>query len=221
MQLITKFFNIAGNESLQLSKKDFRIGSIIAIILSAFWWYMSSGMSLIATFIPGIAFTWLLFSIMHFNKIELPARNAFLPLYFVALAWQCIHFAEEFSTGFAVLFPKIYNGQPYTDATFVSFNMISYFVFILAPIMVYFKGLKFLFLPVLFFIVYGAMGNAIAHVWWAIITGHYFPGLYTALGYWFLGPVLLAMILRSSKKAGIYITGLAIVLVLSLTLLMQ
>jgi hypothetical protein len=136
------------------------------------------------------------------------------------LAWQCLHFTEEFLANFAVLFPKIYNGQPYSDDTFLSFNMLSYFVFIMAPIMVYFKGIKFLFLPTLFFIVYGAMGNAIAHLWWTLVEGHYFPGFFTALGYWFLGPILLKMVLKSSMKAAIYITAFSTLLLVTLTLLM-
>src|SRR5690606_41266666 len=58
---------------------------------------------------------------------------------------------------------------------------------------------KFLLVPVLFFIVYGALGNAIAHSWWSIYWGKYFSGLYTAQAYWIFAPLLLAMFLEIEK----------------------
>jgi hypothetical protein len=214
-------FNIQKGDSQTLTKKDFIIGSVIAVILLCSWIYMSSGMSLIATFVPGLVFAWGLFVFMYIRKIPLPNHNIFLPIYFFTLGWQFIHFSEEFTTNFKELFPLLYNGQPYTDNLFVTFNMGSYFVFIAAPVLAYYKGLKFLFLPTLFFIVYGAMGNAIAHTWWSLYLSKYFPGLYTASLYWVLGPVLLGIILKSKKATAIYIVILTVTLVLTLTLLMK
>ncbi|MDQ1087140.1 hypothetical protein [Siphonobacter sp. SORGH_AS_1065] len=215
------FFNLERyHKERQLTRSDVVIGSILSAILLTLFALGSSGMSLIATFIPGILFAWLLFVFMYFKEIELPDYTIFLPQYFLALGWQFIHFAEEFITNFRELFPVTYGGQPYAANSFVAFNMLSYFVFIGAPILVYFRGLKFLFIPVLFFIVYGVMGNAIAHSWWSAYLGAYFPGLYTSLAYWLLGPMVLATIVRSKKIALIYILLLTAILIVTLTLLM-
>lgn len=208
-------------ENKRLTKSDFVIGSCISVVLLAVFSWGSSGMSLIATFVPGLLFAWLLFAFLYFKRIELPDYNLFLPLYYLTLGWQFIHFAEEFTTNFRELFPLAYGGQPYSVNTFVAFNMLSYFVFIVSPVLVYFKGLKFLFIPVLFFIVYGAMGNAVAHSWWSIYWGRYFSGLYTALLYWILGAMLLTILLKSQKRSLIYITSFVIVLLVTLTWLMK
>lgn len=218
---INTLFDIEKSKNQRLTKTDFVVGTIIAFILLTLWIFASSGMSLIATFVPGLVFTWLLFAILYFKQIELPDYNIFLPLYFLTLGWQFIHFSEEFMTNFKELFPSAYGGQPYSNNTFVSFNMCSYFVFLITPVLVYFKGLKFLFVPVLFFIVYGALGNAIAHSWWSIYWGKYFSGLYTAQAYWIFAQLLLTILLKSKKLAGIFIVIIAITLALTLTLLMK
>jgi len=218
---LSKLFNIEQSKNQRLTKKEFVIGTIIAVVLLTAWIIGSSGMSLIATFVPGLIFAWTLFAILYFKQIELPDYNIFLPLYFLALGWQFIHFAEEFMTNFKEIFPTTYGGQPYSNNTFVAFNMSSYFVFIISPVLVYFKGLKFLLVPVLFFTVYGALGNAIAHSWWSIYSGKYFSGLYTALAYWILAPTLLTILLKSKKLTAIFIVAMTIVLALTLTLLMK
>ncbi|WGH76787.1 hypothetical protein P8625_06470 [Tenacibaculum tangerinum] len=215
------FFKIVQNENQRLTKQDFLIGTIIAFALLIAFTLGSSGMSLIATFVPGLIFSWSLFAFLYFKKIDLPDFNIFLPVYLLTLGWQFIHFSEEFTTNFKELFPIAYGGQPYTNNTFVIFNMSAYFVFIVTPILVYFKGLKFLFIPILFFTVYGAMGNAISHTWWRIYYGEYFPGFYTAQLYWVLAPILLTMIIKSRKVTGIYIIVFSIVLLTTLTLLME
>ena len=220
-QKMNKLFDIEKSKNQRLTKTDFVIGTIIACMLLTIWIIGSSGMSLIATFVPGLVFAWLLFAFLYFKQIELPDYNVFLPLYFLTLGWQFIHFTEEFMTNFKEFFPLAYGGQSYSNNTFVAFNMCSYFVFIVTPVLVYFKRLKFLLVPVLFFIVYGALGNAIAHSWWSIYWGKYFSGLYTAQAYWIFAPLLLAMFLKSKKLTGIFIIAMTIILALILTFLMR
>lgn len=218
---MTKFLNLEKNSNKCLTKTDFIIGSFISVVLLIIWALGSSGMSLIATFVPGILFAWILFAILYFRKIKPPDHNLFLPIYFFTLGWQFIHFSEEFATNFKEVFPQIYGGKAYAENTFVAFNMFSYFVFIVSPVLVYFRGLRFFLVPVLFFVVYGAIGNAIAHTWWSIYFGQYFSGLYTSFLYWLLGPILLATFLKSKKNAGIYIGIFLIALVVILTALIQ
>ncbi len=207
---------ITKQEKKYLLTTDYIIGTIIAVILICLWIYLSSGLSLIATFIPGMAFAWILYSILYFKKIEIPDIMKFLPLYLLTLGVQFIHFTEEFIMNFKELFPALYGGSPYTNNLFVSFNMVSYFIFIVSPLLVYYKKLRFMLLPMLFFIVYGALGNAISHTWWSIYLKGYFPGFFTALIYWILAPILINLFLKSPKNTGIFIgimTGILIVTV--------
>ena len=56
---------------------------------------------------------------------------AVLPLYLLAIAVQCLHFTEEFLTGFQRQFPML-TGYEWSDAQFVTFNMAWLAVFALA-----------------------------------------------------------------------------------------
>jgi hypothetical protein len=182
-----------------LSKKDVVIGTVIALVMGTTFALLSSGMSLIVTFVPGVVFTWLTYVWLFAKKTKLPNGSEFLPLFFALLAVQFIHFAEEFATGFRTKFPSLYGGMPYSDNLFVSFNMIAYFVFALTCILVFTKNLRFLLLPSLFFIIYGAIGNAISHTWWSLYLRSYFPGLVTAQLFWIAGPFVLYKLLGRRK----------------------
>ena len=108
--------------------KDFVIGTVIALVMATLFTLLSSGMSLIVTFVPGILFSWLMYGWLFVKKVELPTSSAFLPLFFALLTVQFIHFAEEFTTKFDTKFPLLYGGMPYSDTFFVTFNMIAYAV---------------------------------------------------------------------------------------------
>jgi hypothetical protein len=200
-------------EGRTLSKRDFAIGTIIAIAMATAFATLSHGRSLWVTFLPGLGFAWLVFAWIFARSIELPRAEKFAPLFFAVLAIQFLHFAEEFMTGFRTFFPALYAGAPYEENLFVWFNMISYAAFTLACVLTFYRNLRFLLVPVLFFIVYGATGNAISHTWWAIDAGGYRPGLITAQAYWIAGPVLLHALLGSRLQTGTFLTGFAVVLV--------
>lgn len=63
-----------------------------------------------------------------------------------------------------------------------------------------------------FFAVYGVVGNAITHTAWTLLKGGYFPGLVTSLGYWVLGPLLLARLGLNRRELSVLIVVFAIVL---------
>ena len=65
------------------------------------------------------------------------------------------------------------------------------------------------------------IGNGIAHTTWAIRLGTYFPGLYTALVYWILGPLLLNRLLGNAKATAVLCGGFLIVLVTLLCVAME
>lgn len=201
-----------------LGKKDFIIGTVIALVMGTTFTLLSSGKSLLVTFVPGIAITWLTFAWLYKKQIKLPDGPAFFPLFFATLAWQFIHFAEEFTTGFRSQFPLLYGGTPYSDNLFVTFNMLSYFIFTLACILVFTRGLRFLLVPILFYIIYGAIGNAISHTWWSVYLKSYFPGFVSAQLYWILGPLVLYKLLGERRAVLAIVILFALVLIPLLTI---
>jgi hypothetical protein len=207
--------SLTTNEAL--STRDLIIGTVIALIMGTIFISLSSGMSLIVTFVPGLVFTWLVFVWLYTKRISLPDASKFLPVFFVALSVQFIHFAEEFTTGFYTKFALLYGGTPYSVNLFVIFNMVAYFIFTLACVLAFTRNLRFLILPVLFYIVYGAIGNAISHTWWSLYLQAYFPGLITAQLYWVAGPLVLNKLLGNRRDTLVVITLFAIVLIILLT----
>lgn len=204
-------------EHAGLSQQDLVIGTILALVMGMVFSRLSSGLSLLVTFVPGIVITWLVYLWLYVKQITLPTGATFLPLFFTTLAVQFLHFAEEYTTGFNTQFPLLYGGVPYSTNLFVTFNMLSYAVFTLSCILVFTKNLRFLLVPVLFFVIYGAIGNAISHTWWSLYLRAYFPGLVTAQLYWVYGPLLLYQLLGERRTVLVISTVWAAILILLLT----
>ncbi|HEY0547166.1 MAG TPA: HXXEE domain-containing protein [Pyrinomonadaceae bacterium] len=122
---------------------------------------------------------------------EMPDIGRVLPLYLLALAIQFLHFTEEYIYGFQSRITEMMNGMPpFNPNVFLAFNMIACCLFLLAGLGMY-KGLKFPMIIVWFFTIAGVMGNAIWHLLLTLKVGGYFPGLFTSLAGWILGPMLL------------------------------
>ena len=103
---------------------------------------------------------------------------AVLPMYLLAIAVQCLHFAEEFVIGFQRQFPKLI-GYEWSDAQFVTFNMAWLAVFVLAGLGVY-RRMQLAYLVVLFLALAGGVGNGAGHLLLSATQGRYFPGAATA-----------------------------------------
>ncbi len=87
-----------------------------------------------------------------------PARV--LPICLAALAWQFLHFAEEYSGRFWIRWPEdVFGAPPTTVEFFIWGNMGSYAAFTLGALAL-FKGWRVPLLIVWFFAIMGAMGNA-------------------------------------------------------------
>lgn len=199
---------------------DFIIGTVMAVVMATVF-SIIGGLPLMITFVPGVVLAWGAFFYMYKTKVELPSINSFLPLFFIVLAWQFIHFNEEFITGFYDKFPILYGSEPYSQEKFVTVNMVSYFVFTISAVLLFRTKRKFFLIPVLFYIMYGAIGNAIAHTWWSIKLMDYFPGLITAQLYWFLGPWILFKLTQNKKANLILILVFAIILVPLITVFIK
>jgi hypothetical protein len=196
-----------------IAKRDIVPATVIALTMAVGFWLASHGASLKVTFVPGVVATWLLFAWCYRSRLQLPTVNKFLPAFCCVLAVQFIHFTEEFVTGFRTDFAELYGGAPYTNDAFVSVNMCAYAVMIVACVIALTTRLRFAIVPAIFFMFYGAIGNAIAHTWWSIMLGGYFPGLITAQLYWIAGPYLLYKLVGDRRVTAIAVVGFAVVLI--------
>lgn len=129
---------------------------------------------------------------------EMPKAERVLPVYLLALAIQFLHFTEEYVYGFQFRVSEIMTGMPpFNVNVFVAFNMIAYGLFLLAGLGMY-KGMKFPMIIVWFFAIC-VLGNAIWHLLLTLKLGGYFPGLYTSLTGWILGPILVKRLWRQDS----------------------
>jgi hypothetical protein len=158
---------------------------------------LSHGNTLRYTFVPTMALSWLLY--MTFLRRRQLAGERITPLYLIALAWQLVHFLEEYFTGFNYRWPtEIFHARPYGDKQFVAINVGSYAVFIVGGVALL-KRIPELYLPAVFFSVMGVMFNAIQHPIYSLMVKGYFPGLWTSFVDLALGPILLKRLLLSAK----------------------
>jgi hypothetical protein len=153
------------------------------------WMKMSHGNSLKYTFVPSMAASLALY-MLTFRK-RMPDPDALAPLYFLALAWQLVHFVEENSTGFRYRWPiEIFGAKPYGERQYVAINALSYAVFIAGGVALLKRRPEFS-LPAIFFAVMGVMYNGVQHPIYSYMVKGYFPGLFTGLVDLAAGPFLL------------------------------
>lgn len=187
-------------------------GTLVACVLATGFALFSPGRALLVTFVPGVVFAWILFASFARTGLPRPGPDA-LRLYALAIVVQLVHFAEELWTGFPASFPTLYGGEPFGTQLFISFNLLAYVVFAAAGTAALQGGHPVAWIPTLFFIVYGTLGNAIAHTSWAIMGKAYFPGLATAPAHAALGFALLYQVLRSSRAVIAFVVPFGTVLV--------
>ena len=195
----------------RLERRDIAPATLLAVLMIVAF-VMIGGKPLILTFVPAVAASWLIFLRMVSAARPLPKAGHFLPLFYLTLVWQFVHFGEEFAMHFQTRFPELYGAAPFPPTVFILFNTLSYLVLLLASLLVFARHLHFFLVPILFFIVYGAVGNAVAHTFWAVIHRGYFPGFFTAQAYWVLGPLVLTRLTGSRREALLSALGFAILL---------
>jgi hypothetical protein len=142
---------------------------LVVVTAQARW--MGSGTTLLSV---GLVLAYLLW-------IAAPWKNdppAVLPMCLLAIAIQCLHFAEEYVTGFQRQFPKLI-GYEWSDSRFVVFNLAWLAVFVLAALGVYGR-VVLAYLIVLFLALVGGVANGAGHLLLSAMQGRYFPGAATA-----------------------------------------
>jgi hypothetical protein len=91
---------------------------------------------------------------------------------------QCLHFAEEFATGFYERFPELFGLPPMSVSFFVAFNLIWLAIWVASIPGVHLGQPAAIFAAWLLAI--AAILNGIGHPVMAVATGGYFPGLVTS-----------------------------------------
>ena len=178
-----------GRDVNRLTRREFLLPGLLASGAIALFVRVSHGLTLIVTFVPAM----IVANVCHLltTARALPDLHRFRPLYLMAIAVQCVHFAEEVVTGFYKRWPEeIFHTEPYSLNTFVRINMLSDAVF-LVPVIAAERRLRTPMLIAWFVTLMGVVGNAIQHPLYALKVRGYFPGLYTSLAYWILGPLLV------------------------------
>jgi hypothetical protein len=162
----------------------------LALVLIIVFAVISPGVAMWWTFIPSMITAYACH--MASTARAVPDPDRVLPVYLIALGWQFLHFAEEFMNGFYRRWPEdIFDAPAMSVEFFVLGNMISYAAFAMGTLAL-FKGVRVPMLIVWFFAVQGVAGNAVGHLLYSLISGDLgFPGFYTSLGYWIIGPVLI------------------------------
>ena len=129
-----------------------------------------------------------------------PVRNSgeaidgIIGLYLVGIACQCLHFTEEFVTGFYLRAPKFLGFVAWSPEFFVTFNLIWIAVWLVAAVGIR-KNVRIAFFPVWFFAI-GMIGNAVWHPLLCVGTGGYFPGLLTSPFAGVIGVILVSRLLK-------------------------
>jgi hypothetical protein len=105
-------------------------------------------------------------------------REGVLWLYIVSIGFFCLHFAEEYWTGFYRDFPGLF-GIQWSPLRFVVFNLVWLALFALSAVGVY-RERPEAYLIVIFFALFGGILNGAGHIVLSLAQWRYFPGTVTA-----------------------------------------
>lgn len=123
-------------------------------------------------------------------------NGSVIRVYLFGLAVQCLHFLEEYLTGFQREYPQTLGMEPWSDQFFVSLNLIFLAVFILAALGLLLQ-LRAAYVVVWFFAI-AMTGNGVVHPALSLWRGGYYPGTITAPLHLIVGIVLLTQLVKIS-----------------------
>ena len=137
------------------------------------------------------------FTVTRRKQTQQPGELARLAL--VVVAGQCVHFLEEFITGFHLKFPALLGLAPWTTAFFVTFNVVWIAIWLLSAAGVYchFRPAYF---PI-WFLALAATGNGVVHPLLALAVAGYFPGLLSSPALGLLGWRLFRKLRSATRSA--------------------
>ncbi len=112
---------------------------------------------------------------------------------------QCVHFAEEWATGFHVHFPALLGLEPMPLSFFVGFNLAWIAAWVVSvPLLRSAQPLAFF---AAWFLAIAGMLNGVAHPLLALTSGGYFPGLITSPAIGLAGILLWRQLHRATAHA--------------------
>ena len=139
------------------------------------------------------------------TMVRKPAKSSaeemdrMLGLYLIGIAFQCLHFTEEFATGFYVRLPEFLGFVRWSSEFFVVLNLAWIAIWLVAAVGLK-HGMRAAFFPVWFFAI-GMVANAIGHPLLCFATGGYFPGLLTSPFVGIIGAILLSRLWKLTSPA--------------------
>jgi len=105
-------------------------------------------------------------------------RERVLWLYILSIGFFCMHFTEEYLSGFYRDFPGLF-GTEWSASHFLVFNLVWLVVFALSAFGVY-RGRSEAYAIVIFFALFGGVLNGASHITLSLLQWRYFPGTMTA-----------------------------------------
>ncbi len=116
----------------------------------------------------------------------------------VVIALQCVHFTEEFLTGFDRRLPELLGLAPWPGWIFVPFNVLWIGIWVVSAAALR-EGARGLLVP-LWFLGLAMVGNAVAHPMLSLRAGGYFPGLVTSPVVGVAGFALCSRLARGTRR---------------------
>ena len=132
--------------------------------------------------------------------VRRPVRNSpeavdgIIRLYLIGIAFQCLHFTEEYVTHFYVRTPEFLGFVAWSGEFFVILNLSWIALWLFAAVGGK-REMRAAYFPLRFFAV-GMVGNAIWHPLLSLASGGYFPGLFTSPFAGIIGVMLLSRLSR-------------------------
>jgi len=166
--------------------------ALVLLLLAAQTWWMGRGVILLS---GGLIIAYGIWALARWNN----DATTVLPVYLLAIAVQCLHFTEEYLTGFQRQFPQLL-GSDWSDAQFVTFNMVWSAVFVLAAWGVH-RQVRVAYVFVVFLGLIGGVGNGASHLFLSVVNRRYFPGAGTAAVCIGVGIALLLRLFRRMKDS--------------------
>lgn len=116
--------------------------------------------------------------LLTFTRPTRAADDATLRIYLLGIAAQCLHFLEEYATGFAARFPPLAGFAPWPDLFFVALNVVCLAMWSASAAGMR-ANVRIAFAPAWFFAI-AMTANGLAHPLLALAARGYFPGLITS-----------------------------------------
>ena len=132
------------------------------------------------------------------KNIKERALDHFVNIFLVGIAFQCLHFTEEFITRLYELLPQLLGLPVWSKEFFVTFNLSWIFIWILSAVGIK-NNFRAAFIPLWFFAIM-MIANGIIHPLLAVAVGGYFPGLITSPIVGILGILILNRLLKMTKQ---------------------